>query len=237
MTPQDSETLMPTSAPPVRILLVDDHALVRHGLRMLLESDPAFEVVGEAQDRAGALRIAESGQPDIVLLDLDLGAESGLDLIGDLRTEAPAARILILTGLRDVLVQRRAVHLGAVGIVEKEAAPDVLLKAVHKVRAGEVWLDRATTASVLAELSHATEMARSDPEVVKIASLSPREKEVIVLLGDGLSNRRIAGQLCISETTVRHHLTSIFAKLEVHDRLQLLLYAYRHKLVQPPRTV
>ncbi len=237
MTPKNAGAVTPSSTSLVRILLVDDHALVRHGLRMLLESDPAFEVIGEAENRTGALRIAESGRPDVVLLDLDLGAESGLDLIGELRAVAPGARILVLTGLRDAQVQRQAVHLGAMGIVEKEAAPEVLLKAVHKVRAGEVWLDRATTASVIAELSHSAEAMRNDPEAAKIAALSAREREVVALLGEGLSNRRIAGQLCISETTVRHHLTSIFAKLDVHDRLQLLLYAYRNKLVKIPHTV
>jgi two-component system, NarL family, nitrate/nitrite response regulator NarL len=136
--------------------------------------------------------------------------------------------------VRDAQARHRAVHLGAMGLVEKEAAPEVLLKAVHKIRDGEVWLDRATTASVLAELSRSTEAARSDPEVPKIASLSARELEVVGLLGEGLGNKRIAERLCISETTVRHHLTSIFTKLDVHDRLELLLYAHRQKLIKLP---
>jgi DNA-binding NarL/FixJ family response regulator len=123
------------------------------------------------------------------------------------------------------------------GVVEKESAPEVLLKAIRKVTEGEVWLDRSMTATVLTEMSQATGAAKSDPEAAKIAMLSAREREVVALLGEGLSNRRIAGQLCISETTVRHHLTSIFSKLEVHDRLQLLLYAYRNKLVKLPRSV
>jgi two-component system, NarL family, nitrate/nitrite response regulator NarL len=237
VTSQETDTTTQPPVPSVRILLVDDHAVVRHGLRMLIDSDPELEVIGEARDRAGAVALAESGRPDIVLLDLDLGAESGLDLIGDLRAVAPDVRILVLTGVRDAGPQRKAIHLGAMGIVEKEAAPELLLKAIRKVRDGEVWLDRTTTASVLSEMSLATEAAKSDPEAAKIATLSAREKEVVALLGEGLSNRRIAGQLCISETTVRHHLTSIFAKLEVHDRLQLLLYAYKNKLVNLPPSV
>jgi two-component system, NarL family, nitrate/nitrite response regulator NarL len=220
----------------IRVLLVDDHALVRRGLTMLLGSDPDFQVIGEAQDLAGAVALAQSAQPDIALLDLDLGAESGLDLIGELRAVAPDVRVLVLTGVRDACVQRQALQRGALGIVEKEAAPDVLLKAIRKVAEGEVWLDRAETASVLAGMSQAVEAAKNDPEAAKIATLTAREREVVSLLGEGLTNRRIADQLCISETTVRHHLTSTFAKLEVRDRLQLLLYAYRNKLVKIPPT-
>ena len=217
---------------PIRVLLVDDHALVRAGLRMLIESQPGLTVVGEACGRAGAVTIAASERPDIILLDLDLGDESGLDLIPDLRGTGPGVRILILTGLRDAEAHRRAMRLGAVGLVQKEMAGEVLIKAIEKVNAGEVWLDRATTASLFAELSEAAE--KTDVQFARIASLSCREREVIALIGEGLNNKRIAERLFISETTVRHHLTSIFNKLGVADRLELLVYAYRNKLAGPP---
>jgi two-component system, NarL family, nitrate/nitrite response regulator NarL len=216
-----------------RILIIDDHALVRQGIRMLIESNPGFAVVGEAGERAPALSLAAGEQPDIILLDLDLGSVSGLDMIRELKTAAAEARILILTGLRDAGSLRRAVRLGASGIVQKEAAAEVLLKAIERVRAGEVWLDRSITASLIAEIAQGGENGQ-DPEAARIASLSAREREVITLIGEGLSNKRIAERLSISEITVRHHLTSIFAKLDVSDRLELLVYAYRNKLAGPP---
>lgn len=222
----------PSEASVVRILLIDDHAIIRSGLKMLIESQPGLKVVGEASDRAGAVSIASREQPDIILLDLDLGSESGLELIPPLRSAASQARVLVLTGLRDTEVHRNALRLGAMGIVQKEMASEVLLKAIHKVHAGEAWLDRSSIANLLSEIS-VVEASRPDPEGTRIATLSPREREVITLIGEGLNNKKIAERLQISETTVRHHLTSIFAKLGVSDRLELLVYAYRNKLAGP----
>jgi DNA-binding NarL/FixJ family response regulator len=216
----------------VRILLVDDHAIIRSGLKMLIESQSGLRIVGEASDRAGALAIASRERPDLVLLDLDLGSESGIDLIPYLRSAAPQARILVLTGLRDTEVHRNALRLGAMGIVQKEMAGEVLLKAIQKVHAGEAWLDRSSIANLLSEIAD-VDSSRPDPEVARIAALSPREREVITLIGEGLNNKKIAERLKISETTVRHHLTSIFAKLGVSDRLELLVYAYKNRLAGP----
>lgn len=219
---------------PLKIVVIDDHSLMRQGLRMLVESHAGFWVVGEAHDRATALPLVTREQPDIILLDLDLGAENGLDLIRDMLAAAPAARVLVLTGVRDTAVRRSAFLLGARGLVEKEAAAEELVAAIDKVSAGEVWIDRTVMASVLTEVARPPEVQAIDPEAAKIAQLSARELQVTGLIGEGLSNKRIAGRLAISETTVRHHLTSIFGKLEVRDRLELLIYAYRNKLVDPP---
>jgi two-component system nitrate/nitrite response regulator NarL len=234
MSEQDPRATAPSSSRPIRILLVDDHVVVRRGLHLLLGSDAAIRVVGETGDRAGTLRLVEEGRPDLVLLDLDLGSESGADLIGEIRARSPDTRVLILTGVRDTLLHRRAIQLGASGVVEKEAAPEILLKAIRKVHEGEVWLDRAMTAQVLTEMSDSRRAPPADPDAAGIAMLSPREIEVIELLGEGLSNRRIADRLCISETTVRHHLSSVFSKLNVRDRLELLLFAHRKKLITLP---
>jgi DNA-binding NarL/FixJ family response regulator len=119
------------------------------------------------------------------------------------------------------------------GVVLKEKAAETLLRAIERVHAGEVWLERAMMASVLSQMTRASQ--QPDPEAAKIATLTTREREVIALIGEGLRNRQIAERLFISETTVRHHLTSIFAKLEVADRLELVIYAFRHALVRPPR--
>jgi two-component system nitrate/nitrite response regulator NarL len=223
----------PADSPAIRILLVEDHGIVRAGLRMLLENEREMSVVGEAKDRQGAVALAKSQKPEIILLDLDLGGESGLDLIPAL-LGVSQARILILTGLRDIQAHRRAFQLGAMGLVEKDKAGEVLIKAIRKVHAGEAWMDHAMTASLLADLARAREAGALDPEAAKIAALSQRERQIISLLAEALDNTRIAERLFISEITVRHHLTSIFGKLGVRDRLELLVYAYRHRLAEPP---
>lgn len=217
-----------------RVLIIDDHAIVRTGLRMLLESQAGITVVGEAANHADALAVAVREQPDIILLDLDLGGESSLDCLPELLTVASEARVLILTGVRDPELHRHAVYLGAMGLVLKEKATEVLLQAIEKVRTGEVWLEGAMIASVLREVVHAREARQADPEAAKIAALTERERQVITLVGQGLRNKQVAERLCISETTVRHHLTAIFAKLKVADRLELVIYAYRHGLAGLP---
>jgi DNA-binding NarL/FixJ family response regulator len=215
-------------------LLVDDHAMVRAGLRMLIESRGGYQVVGEAGGPGDAVMLAKSTHPDMILLDLDLGSGPTLDLIEELR--AVDARnhpqVVILTGLRDAGVHRRAVRLGARGVVSKETAAESLLTAIEKVAAGELWLDRVQLGRLASEMSGA-EPDGIQSERVRIDKLTPREREVVLLVGQGLKNREIAKRLAISETTVRHHLTSVFAKLEVTDRLSLLLFALKHRLACP----
>ena len=141
--------------------------------------------------------------------------------------------MIVLTGIRDPAEHRQAVRLGATGMVLKEQAVDTLVKAIERVHAGETWLDPALVANVLAERSRARGRD-ADPEAARIAMLTERECEVIALIGEGLKNRQIAKRLSISETTVVHHLTSIFAKLGVANRLELVTYAYRHGLAESP---
>lgn len=224
----------PSNTKPIRVLLVEDHAIVRAGLRMLIESRAGIEVVGEASTLAESVPLAAGEQPDIILLDLDMGGQSSLDVLPELLA-AGSGRVIILTGVRDSEAHRRAVRLGAVGLVLKEHASEVLLKAIEKVHAGEVWLDRSMMASVLTGLSPSQQQAPPDPEAARIGTLTARERQVIALVGEGLKNRQIGGRLFISESTVRHHLTSIFDKLGVSDRFELIIYAYRHGLATPPR--
>jgi two-component system nitrate/nitrite response regulator NarL len=219
----------------IRILLVDDHAVVRAGLRMIIQSREGMTIVGEAGKRDDALALAASEHPDIILLDLDLGGDSGMTLIADLIAAAGEARIIILTGLRDPEAHRQAVLLGAMGIVKKEKAAEVLISAIERVHAGEAWLDPSLMAGVLTEMTRSSRGRKTDAEADKIAALTNREREVIALVGEGIKSKEIAGRLFISETTVRHHLTSIFDKLGVADRVELLIYAYRHGLASPPR--
>jgi DNA-binding NarL/FixJ family response regulator len=219
----------------IRVMLIDDHVVVRAGLRMIIQNRAGMMVVGEAGNRDEALLMAASERPDIILLDLDLGGDSGISLIPDLLAAASEARIIILTGLRDPEAHRKAVSLGAMGVVRKEKAAAVLISAIERVHAGEAWLDPALMADVLSDITRSSKGRKPDPEADKIATLTNREREVIALIGEGIKSKEIAGRLFISETTVRHHLTSIFDKLGVADRIELLIYAYRHGLASPPR--
>jgi two-component system, NarL family, nitrate/nitrite response regulator NarL len=220
--------LRPPVTEAIRVLIIDDHVLVRAGLRILLESQRGITVVGEASHAAEAMTTITRERPDIILLDLDVATD--LDLLPALHTITSGARVIVLTGMHDLESHRRAVRLGAIGLVRKEQASEVLLQAIVKVHAGEAWLDRALVASVLGEMTRTGAVQPADLEAVKIATLTPREREVITLVGQGLKNRAIAARLCIGEATVRHHLTSIFSKLGVVDRLALVIYAYRHGL-------
>ena len=224
------DMLVSTAGPNhIRVLLVEDHTVMRMGLRLLIESHPGLMVVGEAANGTGALEIIGYANPDVILLDLDLGVEHGVDLLPALATTAPDARVLILTGVREIQEHRQAIRAGAMGLVLKDQAPEVLLKAIEKVYAGEVWLDRAMLASVLNEV-RAGSPKPSNADAARIAMLTERERDVLALIGEGLKNKQIAKRLSISETTVGHHLTSIFDKLGVESRLELVIFAHRHGL-------
>ena len=225
--------MVTTAVKPVRILIVDDHLVMRAGLRMVIESRPGLQVIGMASNRAEALQLAAKESPDLILLDLDLGGESALSFLPELRAQAKEGRVLVLTGVRDVDEHRKAVRLGAQGVVMKENATEVLVKAIAKVTEGEYWLDRSTVGTLLTEMTRKDE---DDPEAAKISSLTARENQVIALIAEGLKNKQIAERLFISETTVTHHLSSIFSKLDVSDRLELVIYAFGPNLARMPRT-
>jgi two-component system, NarL family, nitrate/nitrite response regulator NarL len=227
--------MFPQQDRPIRILMIDDHAVLRAGLRMIIESRTGMLVVGEAENRRESLAAIANETPDIILLDLDLGDENGLDMLPELLATVPDARIILLTGLRDADVQRRAILLGAMGLVSKQKAPDTVIRAIEKVYAGEVWLDRAMIASILNDRVNTSVTAEQNIETLRIAKLTDREREVIQLIGEGIKNRQIAARLYISEATVRHHLTSVFAKLGVTDRFELLIYAFQHGLAKLPQ--
>ena len=215
----------------LRIFIVDDHLMVREGLRMLIESQPGWKVVGMASNRSEALDQVKHCCPDLILLDLDLAGEDGLSMLPEIRESVKGARVIILTALTNPDVHRRAVRLGALGVVLKENASDVLIKAITKVHAGEVWLDRSMTGSLLREMIDQS----PDSAEAKINTLSQRERQVIALIAEGLRNKQIAERLFISETTVTHHLSSTFSKLGVSDRLELVIYAFAHGIAKMPR--
>jgi two-component system nitrate/nitrite response regulator NarL len=217
----------------IRILLVDDHLVVRQGLRMLLENHADLEIAGEAATGRAAVEIAMRERPDLVLLDLDLGAEGGLDVIPQLAA-LEATRVLVLTGLRDREIHRQAIRLGASGVVLKEQAAELLVKAVRCVHAGEAWVDRSMTAALLQDMRQGPAGA-ADPEGARIATLTTREREIVALVAQGFGTQKIADALFISEKTVRNHLASIYDKLNVSERLELALYAAKHGLAGAAR--
>ena len=214
-----------TSAAPIQVLIVEDHLIMSTALRLLLSSQPNLCVVGEASSRAAACELAAQTAPDIVLLDLYLTDGESLPVVPDLLSAAPGARIVVLTGVPDTNVHRRALSLGVMGLVLKEQPAEVLLSAIERVHRGEIWIDR----SLLAELM-APPVVASVPG--SIASLTQREREIIGAIGMGLKNKQIADRFFISERTVHNHLASIFRKLEVRDRLELALYAGNHGLLE-----
>jgi len=219
---------------PVRIAIFDNHALVRAGLRLLLENQPGMAVVGEAGSLTEALEVISNLKPDIILVDVNLPSESITDIIPCLIKAYEKARVILVTGSNNSQIHQQAVEDGVMGVVYKNQPPGTLFKAIEKVYAGEVWLERSMIANVLSRLSRNHQPSRISSEAESITQLSEREKQIIRLIGEGFKNKRISTQLCISETTVRHHLTSIYGKLGVSDRLELLVFAHRYGLVKPP---
>jgi DNA-binding NarL/FixJ family response regulator len=220
----------------IRILLIDDHTIIREGLRDLIASRPGMIVVGDAGTSRDALKIAASERPDVIVLDLDLGNESGLELLPDLLDAVKNTSVIILTGTRDVEQRDRAIELGAKGVVLKESGATELLSAIEKIHhTGEYWLEPGATKRLL-DRRLKSQHEEPDPETIKIAALTPTERELIAYIGEGLDNKQIANGMHIAESTVRNNLTRIYDKLEIQGgRLGLLVYAYRHGLVKPAK--
>ena len=223
-----------TAQKPIRILLVDDHQSLLWGLAKLIESEnPAMEVVGVAAEMAEALEVAQREQPDVILLDIDLGGVNSLDSLPEL-LKAVEAYVLILTGVRDTETHDRAMLSGARGILHKEEPAEIILKAIRNVARGEIWLDRRATGRVFSKLLNARNDEAS-PDAARIATLTAREREIInVIINQKRStNKQIADQMGISEYTLRNHLTSIYSKLEVDNRLELVMYSLEYGLNKP----
>lgn len=216
---------------PIRVLIIHEHAVVCEGLRMLIENRSNMEVIGVARSSSESLNLVARKRPNVILMDLAFEGEDGLTLLRQLRQIARESRILILTRVRHHTEYQKAIKLGAMGLVLHKHGPDMLLKAIDRVHRGEVWVDRSMIGVLLHDMENG---AAGHPEEQKIASLTARERKVIALVGEGLKNKQIGERLFICETTVSHRLSSIFSKLEVADRLELVIYAFRHGLVTIP---
>ncbi|BCM88808.1 transcriptional regulatory protein DegU [Abditibacteriota bacterium] len=216
-------------AAPIRLLLVEDHLMMRAALRLLLLGYPHLEVVAESESCEGALELVGRHHPDVVLLDIFLADKSSVDCIALMRAKSPRTRILMLTGSPDTTVHGRAMAQGAQGVVRKEESPEVLLQAIERVNAGHLWFSAR-----IERLPAPEENTNTAVVTDGTASLTAREREVMELIGEGLRNSAIASRMGVSGKTVQHHLTSIFRKLEVNDRLELAAFAHRTRPLKPP---
>ncbi len=221
---------MQTSTQPIKIMLIDDHRSVLWGLEKLIDSEkPRMEVVGTATNSAEALQLLGTISPDVILIDLDLNGESGVNIIPKLISNSKA-KVLVLTGTRDLSLHDGAMLAGARGVVEKGDTAETILKAITLVHEGEVWIDRSATSRIFTELSRKRNAVADDPEQQKIARLTRKERLTAAEIGNDAtaSTKTIAERLCISENTLRNHLTSVYAKLEIASRLELFVYANKH---------
>jgi DNA-binding NarL/FixJ family response regulator len=204
---------------PIRVLIVDDHAVVREGLRTFLDLQDGIEVVGEAGDGEQAVDEAERLRPDVVLVDLVMPKLDGVQTMRALRERVPSARAVVLTSYLDDERLLPAIRAGAAGYLLKNVQPQELARAVRTAAAGEALIDPA----VAARLVEALDDGRGD----RAEQLTPREREVLALLARGFANKRIAAELGIAEKTVKTHVSNVLAKLGVSDRTQAALYASR----------
>jgi two-component system, NarL family, response regulator LiaR len=204
---------------PIRVLIVDDHSVVREGLRTFLELQDGIEVAGEATDGEEAVREAERLRPDVVLMDLVMPQLDGVAAMRELRERAPATRVVVLTSFLDDERVLPAIRAGAAGYLLKNVEPRDLARAVRLAAEGEALIDPAVAARLVDSLVE--DSGREEPE------LTPREQEVLDLIGRGFANKRIALELGIAEKTVKTHVGHVLAKLGVSDRTQAALYAAR----------
>ena len=219
---------------PIRVYLIDDHRSILWGLERLIESaEPHMRVVGSAASYTEALKSIEGAAADVILLDIDLGAENGIDGIPKLM-EKSRGKILVLTGVRDEATHDRAVLAGARGVVEKEAAAETILTAIAKVHDGEIWLDRVATGRIFVEFSREGATQSVHPDRVRMQSLTEREKTIVAATtaNPGATAKTIAASLHISEHTLRNHLTSIYDKLNVSNRLELFSLMNKHSMTK-----
>jgi len=215
--------------PKCRIVIVDDHTLFREGLRTILEMEEDIEVVADAENAEDIVELVWQTKPDVLLLDIRMPQGSGLDAVPAVLRISPRTQVLVLTASDEKEEHVRAFRLGAKGVVLKDSARQTLMQAIHTVRAGQVWVDARMTGTLVEEL------AQLGPDSAAASTrdengLTEREREIVRLVATGQKNREVGATLSISERTVKTHLTNIFQKLGVRDRVGLVMYALRHGL-------
>jgi len=208
----------------IRVLIVDDHAIVREGQRALIDTEPGMVVVGEAKDGFGAVEMADTLQPDVILLDLFMPRKDGIEAIEEIKGGNPDARILVLTSFTEDEKVYGAIKAGAIGYLLKDSLPQEILNAIRQVYQGEISMHPSIAKKLILELQHSSNLIPTEEP------LTAREVEILKLIAQGLSNQGIAEKLVISERTVRTHVTNILGKLHLANRTQAALYALREGL-------
>jgi NarL family two-component system response regulator LiaR len=209
---------------PIRILIADDHAIVREGQRALIETEPGMEVVGEAADGVEAVELARTFQPDVVLLDLQMPRMGGVEAIQEIKAHDAEARILVLTSFAEDEKVYAAIRAGALGYLLKDASPGEILAAIREVHRGEPSMPPVIAHKLMSELQRMSNLPPTEDP------LTERELEILKLVAQGLPNLEIAERLVISERTVRTHVSNILTKLHLANRTQAALYALREGL-------
>lgn len=214
----------------IKLLIADDHAIFRDGLRKLLDTEEAITIVGEASNGAECIKMLGKLKPDILLLDLHMPGKSGFAVLEEVNFDTILTRVIVLTAAKDDSDLVRAMHLGARGVVAKESAIELLVKSIHHVHAGEIWLDSHMTTGVINAFSASSKSGAHNVKQL----LSDREMEIVQLVAQGFLNKEIGKEPFISENTVKNHMSKIFDKIGVSDRLELVLYAIHHRLIEKP---
>lgn len=212
----------------IRILIADDHPIFRDGLRRLLESEPDLEVVAEARDGDEAIKLTAAKRPDVLLLDLAMPKRPGMEALRELAKSTQPVRILLLTAAIENAQLVEALQLGARGVVLKDSATDLLLKAIRTVMNEQFWVGRESVSDLV---NYMRNIARATIQPKKTFGLTPRERQVVAAVVEGLSNREIGQRYSLSEDTVKHHITNVFNKTGVSTRLELALFALHHRLI------
>ncbi|MFZ0534928.1 MAG: response regulator transcription factor [Anaerolineales bacterium] len=211
----------------VRILLADDHTILRDGIRALLEDEPDMTVIGEAEDGRTAVKLACQLKPDVVLMDIAMPLLNGLEATRQIKHDCPQVKVLILTMHENEEYIRQVLASGAMGYILKDAAARELLDAIHAVQQGEAVLSPAITRLVIENYLRWGDLQKDNNS----NGLSPREREVLQLIAEGYSNKQIAEILCISIKTVQAHRMNLMSKLDLHDRADLIKYAIQRKII------
>jgi len=228
---ETNETPVPVSDEPIRVLIVDDHALFRRGLVMVLEQEKDIDLVGEAGDGAEAVNIAQDTMPDVVLMDVRMTRRGGIEATSQIKAIAPHTKILMLTISDEEADLYDAIKAGASGYLLKEISIEEVANAIRQVHSGQSMISPSMASKLLTEFATMVKKTDEKPAAAQ-PRLTEREMEVLRLVAKGRNNRDIAKELFISENTVKNHIRNILEKLHLHSRMQAVVYAVREKLLE-----